>query len=648
MRNLTVADLDRLLPRVSRPARYAGGEWNSIVKDWSRTPLRVALAYPDVYDVGMSNLGLAILYEIINEQDGVLCERVYAPWTDMEQVMRQEGVPLFSLETRHALTEFDIIGFSLSYELTYTNVLNMLDLVGLPLLAAERRRALPLVIAGGSGALNPEPLADFIDAFALGDGEELVLDIIHCVRHFKERGGRSKRQLLRELAAIEGIYVPSFYDVRTHADGTIAEIRPTDAAAPARPRKRFVRKLLPLPRQPIVPFLQIVHDRAGIEIQRGCTQGCRFCQAGMIYRPRLERSAKEVAALAREVLANTGYRELSLLSLSSTDHSQIVPMVQALKEEYGKNIIISLPSLRVDTFSVEVAEAVAGPGKHTITFAPEAGSQRLRLAINKPVVEEDVLRAAEAAFARGWTGIKLYFMVGLPTETLDEVQGIVDLAAKAREIGRRYHGRRARVRVSTAAFVPKPHSPFQWASQNSAEKLTLKYDLLRKGCKRAGLEFSWENPEHSLLEAVISRGDRRLGQVIQRAWQQGARFDAWHEHQDWGRWQQAFQECGLDPGFYAHRERGLFERFPWSHIDVGVSEAYLRQEWLKTAKGAVTADCHKEPCNVCGVQRLKAETCLAKVDELARRRRRQRALGQEEPLQVSQSHGNNRPSSGEQ
>jgi len=632
---LAVADIDRVLRRVSKPARYSGGEWNSVVKDWSPTPLRVALAYPDVYDIGMPNLGLAILYEILNQQDDVLCERVYAPWMDMEQAMRQEGIPLFSLETRHPLGEFDVIGFSLGYELTYTNVLNMLNLAGLPLLAAERRRALPLIIAGGSGALNPEPLADFIDAFALGDGEELILDIVDSVRRFKERGGRSKRQLLRELAAIKGIYVPRFCEVLYHPDGTIAGVRPVDAVASPRPRKRFVQKLQPLPRRPIVPFLQIVHDRAGIEIQRGCTQGCRFCQAGMIYRPRLERTAQEVVALAREVLASTGYREVSLLSLSTTDHSQIVPMVRALKAEFGDSIIISLPSLRVDSFSVEVAEAVAGPGKHTITFAPEAGSQRLRLAINKPMTEDDVLRAAEAAFSRGWTSIKLYFMVGLPSETLEDVQGIIDLAARVRQIGRRYHRGRARVRVSTSIFVAKPHSPFQWARQSTAEDLGPKHDLLRRGCRRAGVEFSWEDPEHSLLEAVISRGDRRLGQVIQRAWELGCKFDAWREHLDWARWQQAFQECGLDPSFYAHRERGLFEKSPWSHIDAGVSEAYLRGEWLKTTKGEATADCHKGLCNVCGVQRLETETCLAKVDELTRQRRGQRSRHPEERMQVS-------------
>ena len=632
---MTIVAPDQILRRVSKPARYTGGEWNSVVKDWGHTPLRVALAYPDVYDIGMSNLGLAILYEVLNQEDGVLCERVYAPWTDMEQAMRQQGIPLFSLETRHPLGEFDIIGFSLSYELTCTNVLNMLDLAGLPLLAADRRRPLPLVIAGGSGALNPEPLADFIDAFALGDGEELVLDIVRCVRRFKDRGGRSKRRLLRELAAIGGIYVPRFYDVRYHPDGVIAEVRPVDPAAPSRPRKRFIQTLLPLPRRPIVPFVQIVHDRAGVEIQRGCTQGCRFCQAGMIYRPRLERPAKDVVALAREVLASTGYREVSLVSLSTTDHSQIVPIVRALKEQFGDSIIVSLPSLRVDSFSVEVAEAVAGPGKHNITFAPEAGSQRLRLAINKPMTEEDVLRAAEAAFSRGWTSIKMYFMVGLPRETLEDVRGIVDLAAIVKEIGRRHHRGRARVRVSTSIFVPKPHSPFQWARQNIAEELSRKQDLLRTGCRRAGVEFSWEDPEHSLLEAVISRGDRRLGQAIQRAWQLGCKFDAWHEQQDWGRWQQAFQECGLDPGFYAHRERGLFEKFPWSHIDVGVSEAYLRGEWLKTAKEEVTSDCHKQPCNVCGVQRLEAKACLAKVDELTGKRRGQRTHHLEEPMQVS-------------
>ena len=621
---MIITGLDSILPRVSKPARYTGGEWNAAVKDWEGTPLRVALAYPDVYEIGMSNMGLAVLYDILNRQPDVLCERVFAPWTDMEEAMRQAGVPLFSLETRHPLAEFDIIGFSLGCELTYTNVLNMLDLAGLPPLADRRRGALPLVLAGGSGALNPEPMADFVDAFALGDGEELVLDIVECLRRFKAGGSRSKPELLQELARVDGMYVPSLYSVRHAPDGTIVETKPTDSA-PATVRKRFVQKLPPPPARPIVPFVQAVHDRAGIEIQRGCTQGCRFCQAGVIYRPRLERSAEEVVAAARELLANTGYRELSLVSLSTTDHSQIVPMVNAVKRELGEDVSISLPSLRVDSFSAEVAKAVAGPGRHAITFAPEAGSQRLRLVINKLLTDEDVVRAAEAAFSCGWTGVKLYFMVGLPTETLEDVQGIVRLAAQVKEIGRRYHRGRARVRVSTSTFIPKPHSPFQWARQNTAEELAPKHELLRRGCKRAGVEFSWEDPEDSLLEAVLSRGDRRLGQAILRAWQLGCRFDAWREHLDWDKWQQALAECGLDPAFYAQREPGLFEKLPWSHIDVGVSEAFLRGEWLKAQRGESTPDCHIQSCNVCGMQHLGAEGCRAKADELALQRGRPRA-----------------------
>ena len=625
MASLIITGLDSILPRVSKPARYTGGEWNAVVKDWNDTPLRIVLAFPDIYEIGMSNLGLAILYDILNRQPDVLCERVFTPWTDMEEAMRAEGFPLFSLETRHPLGEFDIIGFSLGYEMGDTNVLNMLDLAGLPLLTRQRRRALPLVLAGSSGALNPEPLADFVDAFAVGDGEELVLDIVERLRRFKAGGGRSKVELLRELARVEGMYVPRFYSVRYEPDGTVAETKPRDAAAPAAIRKRFVQTLPPPPTRPIVPFVQAVHDRANIEIQRGCTQGCRFCQAGVIYRPRLERPAEEVVAAARELLANTGYRELALVSLSTTDHSQIVPMVLDLKRELGESVSISLPSLRVDSFSTEVAKAVAGPGRHAITFAPEAGSQRLRLVINKLLSDEDVLQAAEAAFSCGWTSVKLYFMVGLPTETLEDVQGVVRLAAQVKEIGRSHHRARARVRVSTSTFIPKPHSPFQWARQNTAEELAPKHELLRRGCKRAGVEFAWEDPEGSLLEAVLSRGDRRLGQAILRAWELGCRFDAWHEHLDWGKWQQALAECGLDPAFYAHREPGLFEKLPWSHIEVGVSEAYLRGEWLKAQRGETTPDCHIEGCNVCGVQHLGADACLAKVAELSQRSRRQPA-----------------------
>ncbi len=623
MGDIDAVNLEKILPRVSKPARYTAGEWNSIVKDWESQSVRVALAYPDVYDIGMSNLGLAILYDILNSQPDVVAERVYAPWLDMESEMRAARIPLFSLETRHPLAEFDVVGFSLSSELTYSNVLNMLDLAGLPVLAAERDDRCSLVVAGGSGALNPEPLADFIDVFVLGDGEEAALDLVDVVREWKRQGGGPRRELLRRLATIPGFYVPSFYAVAFNDDGTIRGVQPGEPEVAARPRKRFVRSLPPAPTRPIVPFLQTVHDRAAIEIQRGCTQGCRFCQAGMIYRPRLERTPEEVTRTARELLASTGYEELSLLSLSSTDHSGILPMVQALREELGDRIKLSLPSLRVDSFSVSVADAVAGAGKHSLTLAPEAGSQRLRNSINKRVSEDDALQAAEATFGHGWNSLKMYFMVGLPTETREDIECIAELARKVKEAGRRHHGGRARVRVSTSNFVPKPHTPFQWARLMTTDELRPRHELLRRELKRAGVAFSWEEPERSLLEAVLSCGDRRLGRSVHRAWQLGARFDAWSDTYDWSRWRRALEESGLDPAFYAYREKGLFEIFPWSHIDIGVTDAYLRGEWLKARRGETTGDCAQNDgtCNVCGVQRLGAESCLVEIDRLVAAKR---------------------------
>ena len=621
-------DLERIFSRVSKAARYAGGEWNSVVKDWEGMAVRIALAYPDVYDIGMSNLGLAILYDILNRQADVVAERVYAPWLDMEQAMRAEGVPLFSLETRHPLGEFDAIGFSLSYELTYTNILNMLDLAGIPMLAVERGEDCPLVVAGGSGALNPEALADFIDAFFLGDGEEAVLDLADFLREWKRQGGGPRKEMLRRLAAIPGVYVPSLYEMRYHADGTVEKVVPAGSGVAARVRKRFVQVLPPSPTRPIVPYLQTVHDRAAIEIQRGCTQGCRFCQAGMIYRPRLERTPEEVVQAARDLLATTGYDELSLASLSTTDHSQIVEMMDALRGEFGDRLAISLPSMRVDSFSVQMADAAASRGKHSITFAPEAGTERLRQAINKLVSQEDLYRAVDAAFSRGWTSVKLYFMVGLPTESLEDVQGIVELASRVKEIGQRYHGGRARVRVSTSNFIPKAHTPFQWAGQVSPEELRPRHEYLRSQLKKVRVAFSWEEPEQSLLEAVLSRGDRRLGRAIHQAWELGARFDAWGENYDWPRWRRVLEECDLDPTFYAQRERGLFEVFPWAHIDIGVTDAYLRGEWLRSLRGRTTADCHKDVCKVCGVQSAGAEACQAKLEELIELRRGGKPRGQ--------------------
>ena len=611
-------DIDPLLRGVSKPARYVGGEWNVIEHDWNERAVRWALIYPDLYDIGQSNGGLAILYDILNHTPDTLAERCYTPWPDMADSLRAHGQPLFSLENRRGLRDFDALGFSLSYELIYTNILEMLDLSGIPIRSLDRTEDDPIIFAGGSGALVPEPLALFIDAFILGEAEDVILEVNQLLHEAKSQGA-SRLDLLQALARTPGVYVPRFYEWRYEADGTPAEIYTTDDAASVPVVKRFIQGLPPILTKPIVPYLQTVHDRAGIEIQRGCTQGCRFCQAGMIYRPLRERTPEEVVAGAKELFRNTGFDDLSLVSLSSTDHSQIKGIVRALRAEFGDGIGVSLPSTRVDSFSVDVALLCSPRKKHSMTFAPEAGSQRLRNAVSKVVDEQDLLDAARNAFEQGWTSIKLYFMVGLPTETMADVEGIVDWAAQVKQIGRQIVGNRARVRVSTSNHVPKAHAPFQWARQETPAELAPKHQLLKQMTRRARLDLSWNDPQESILEGVLSRGDRRLGPVIETAWRNGARFDAWSEHLREDIWWDAMAQEGLDPAFYCHRERGLWERFPWMHIASGVSEAFLRKEWQRTQKELTTADC-RDGCNVCGMEHA-AQLCELKLGDLIAKRR---------------------------
>ena len=593
--------LERILPTVSKPARYTGGEWNSVVKDWGRCDVRWALAFPDTYEIGMSNLGLAILYDLLNAADRVLAERVYAPWVDMEQALRATAVSLFSLESRHPLAAFDIIGFSLPYEHLYTNLLNMLDLAGLPLLSAERDGQHPLIVAGGGAAFNPEPMADFVDAFVLGDGEEVVLDITEAIREAKGRGS-DRQAVLRRLAKIPGVYVPSLYQVDYHADGTVAGTRPTAVEAHLPVRKRIVATLPPPITRPVVPYLDTIHNRAAIEIQRGCTRGCRFCHAGMVYRPVRERPVDEILEAVDAIVANTGFEEIALLSLSSSDYSQIETLVRELVTRHGEqHLSISLPSLRIESTSVDLMEQLQATGRRSsFTFAPEAGTERLRGVINKPIADQDLLSVAEAVYSRGWKTIKLYFMVGHPSQTLEDVAAIVDLATEVRAVGKRVLGRKAQVNVSVSTLVPKPHTPFQWVPLVAEDDLRAQQEVLKEHLRGPGLKLNWNNYQETLLEAVLSRGDRRLGAVIHRAWQLGARFDGWSDQFQAEAWRQAFRDTGLEIGFYAWRQRSLEEVFPWDHIDTGVTKRYLAREYEASMRGEIRHDC-REQCYACGI-----------------------------------------------
>lgn len=600
-------DLKRILKKVEKPARYLGNEINAVHKDTSNPELvRYAHCFPDLYEVGMSHLGSHILYDVINKEEGVFCERVYAPQVDMEEKMRENNIPLFGLESRESIRHFDIVAFTLQYELCYTNILNMLDLAGIPLLKEDRKEGDPFVLVGGSCAYNSEPMTDFIDAALLGEGEEMNIEVINEYKAWK-KSGEPREKFLERIAKIEGVYVPSFYDVEYNEDQTVKSVTPNRECANPHPRKRIIRDMnkVEYPERFIVPYIDTVHDRIVLEIFRGCTRGCRFCQAGMIYRPIREKNFARLKEILEKLIKTTGYDEISLVSLSTSDYSQLAELTDYLVEEYAsKNVGISLPSLRLDNFSMEIANKIQKVRKSGLTFAPEAGSQRLRDVINKGITEEDLTRASRQAFEMGWNNIKLYFMIGLPTETYDDLDGISDLAYEVVDIYKDVHNGKFKgkfnVTVSTSTFVPKPFTPFQWNPQDMKSSVVEKQRHLVRKLKNRNITYNYHDSDTSLMEAVFARGDRRLGKVLLRAHELGAKFDGWDEHFDLEIWKQAMEECGLDISFYAHRNRELDEVFPWDHIDVGVSKKFLIREAKKALNEEITPDCRKG-CNGCGI-----------------------------------------------
>ena len=617
MRKLALSD--DILLNIEKPARYIGGEVNSVMKDKDKVDIRFAMCFPDVYEIGMSHLGIQILYDMFNRREDTWCERVYSPWLDLDKVLREKNIQLFALESQDPVRDFDFLGITIQFEMCYTNILQILDLSHIPLHAADRTEADPIVIGGGPCAYNPEPLAEFFDIFYIGEGETIYDELLDTYKAWKKSGG-SRKEFLRQAARIEGLYVPQFYDATYNEDGTIAAFTPNDPCAPSKVRKQVVMDVTdaPYPMKPVIPYIKATQDRVVLEIQRGCIRGCRFCQAGMIYRPTRERSVETLKEYARTMLKNTGHEEISLSSLSSSDYSKLNELVTFLIEEFkDRGINISLPSLRIDAFSLDVMSKVQDIRKSSLTFAPEAGSQRMRDVINKGLTEEEILTGAGQAFEGGWTKVKLYFMLGLPTETEEDMKEIARLSDR---VARRYyeipkedrHGK-CQITASSSFFVPKPFTPFQWAAMYPAEEYDrrahLVNDEFREQLNRKSLKYNWHDAQGTVLEGVMARGDRRVGKVIEEAYRLGCLFDSWTETFRNDLWMQAFDNTCVDIDFYNQRMRGKDEIFPWDFIDIGVSRSFLRREWEHAMNETVTPNC-REKCSGCGAAGFGGGVCV--------------------------------------
>ena len=602
--------LETLLPKVEKPGRYIGGEVNSVIKTCVDTTTRFGFVFPDTYEIGMSYLGLQILYSLLNQLDHVFCERIFAPAPDMEALMREKGLPLFTLETKTPAASMDMLGFTLQYEMAFTNVVNLLELSNIPLKQADRKEGDPFVLGGGPCSFNPEPLADLFDFFLIGDGEDALPQICDAHRKWKQSMG-NRNEFLLTISQISGVYVPSFYQPTYHSDGTIASIDPIGNHVPERISKNMVQSLdeAPFPVKPIVPLIEVVHDRSVMELFRGCSRGCRFCQAGMIYRPVRERSKDKVVDLTKQQLAATGHDELSLLSLSTSDYSAFEPLVTELMDiSRDKNVALSLPSLRLDTFSFKVLEQIQGYKKTGLTFAPEAGTQRLRDVINKNISDEDIYGSMKQAISLGWNNVKLYFMVGLPTETYEDLDGIAEIAKNIMKLYYEHNGGRKGARfqltISASNFVPKAHTPFQWATQDTEESFEAKHRYLKDQFKTIkGAHYTYHGSKQSTMEAVLARGDRRLSDVIIRAHELGCKFDAWREHYQDALWRKALEEQNISPDFYTSGKVTKGDLLPWDRIDAGVTKSFLASEWQKAQMGIATGDC-RTTCSGCGITRF--------------------------------------------